>query len=317
MGKKLLFIYNPHAGMAKIRNNLIDIIDTFSKAGYEVTVCPTQKQGDAINWTREKSGFFDLVVCSGGDGTLDEVVTGMLQRERRVPIGYVPAGSTNDFAETLKIPTDMLEAADVVVDGRLFSCDMGRFNYMSFVYVAAFGIFTDVSYETKQDLKNTFGHLAYLIEAATRLPQIKSYHMRVKWEDGDIEDDFLFGMISNSLSVGGIKYLTGPDVVLDDGLFEVTLIRTPKEVQDYTEIAGSILTNSQSSFVVNFKSKRIRFESLEEVPWTLDGEFGGRPRVAELENMHKALQMVVSKDVELPCMKVAIPEKTEEAVSGL
>ncbi|SKB57022.1 lipid kinase, YegS/Rv2252/BmrU family [Lachnospiraceae bacterium] len=317
MGKKLLFIYNPHAGMAKIRNHLIDIIDTFSKAGYEVTVCPTQKQGDAINWTREKSGFFDLVVCSGGDGTLDEVVTGMLQRERRVPIGYVPAGSTNDFAETLKIPTDMLEAADVVVDGRLFSCDMGRFNYMSFVYVAAFGIFTDVSYETKQDLKNTFGHLAYLIEAATRLPQIKSYHMRVKWEDGDIEDDFLFGMISNSLSVGGIKYLTGPDVVLDDGLFEVTLIRTPKEVQDYTEIAGSILTNSQSSFVVNFKSKRIRFESLEEVPWTLDGEFGGRPRVVELENMHKALQMIVPKDVELPCMKVAIPDKTEEAVSGL
>ncbi len=303
MGKKMLFIYNPHAGMAKIRECLLDMIDIFSKAGYEVTACPTQKQGDAINWTREKSRFYDLLVCSGGDGTLDEVVTGMLQCEYRIPIGYVPAGSTNDFAETLKIPSDMLEAANVAVNGRLFSCDMGKFNYMSFVYVAAFGLFTDVSYETKQDLKNTFGHLAYLIEAATRLPQIKSYHMKVSWDDQEIEDDFLYGMISNSLSVGGIKYLTGPDVVLDDGLFEVTLIRMPKEVQDYTEIAASILTNNQSSFVINFKVDRIRFESDEEVPWTLDGEFGGRPKVVELQNMNKVLQMVVPKNTDLPCLE--------------
>ena len=317
MSKKMLFIYNPHAGTAKIRNNLLDIIDIFAGAGYEITVYPTQKQGDAIQWTREKSGFYDLLVCSGGDGTLDEVVAGMLQRDTRIPIGYVPAGSTNDFAETLKSPSDMLEAANVAVNGKLFSCDMGKFNYMSFVYVAAFGIFTDVSYETKQDLKNTFGHLAYLIEAATRLPQIKSYHMKVSWDDQEIEDDFLYGMISNSLSVGGIKYLTGPDVVLDDGLFEVTLIRMPKEVQDYTEIAGSILTNTQSKFVVNFKASRIRFESMEEVPWTLDGEFGGRPKVVELENMHRVLQMVVPNNADLPCMKVAIPEKEPELESGL
>lgn len=303
MSDKMLFIYNPHAGMAKIRSNLLDIIDIFAKAGFEVTVFPTQGQGDAIEAVINRHDGFDLIACSGGDGTLDEVVTGMLRCEKKIPIGYVPAGSTNDFARSIKIPRNMLKAAEVIVDGRKEAFDMGKFNHDYFVYVAAFGLFTDVSYETKQDMKNTFGHLAYIIEAAIRLPQVKTYHMRVEYDSGFLEDDFLFGMISNSLSVGGIQSITGPDVYLDDGLFEVTLIRNPVQLQDFTDIAADIISGSDDNqFIINFKTRKIKFIADEEVPWTLDGEYGGRPKVAELVNLNKCIEMIVPADTEIPCL---------------
>ena len=147
MDKCMLFIYNPKAGKAQIKSNLLDIIDTFVKAGYEVTAYPTQGPGDAVRAVRERRNGYDIVVCSGGDGTLDEVVTGMMRCEEKLPIGYVPAGSTNDFANSLGIPRSMVKAADVVVNGRNFACDIGAFNDDTFIYVAAFGLFTDVSYE--------------------------------------------------------------------------------------------------------------------------------------------------------------------------
>ncbi|MCR5525820.1 MAG: YegS/Rv2252/BmrU family lipid kinase [Lachnospiraceae bacterium] len=304
MTGKMLFIYNPHAGMAKIRSNLLDIIDIFAKAGFEVTVFPTQKQGDAIEAVINRKEGFDMIACSGGDGTLDEVVTGMLRCEEKIPIGYVPAGSTNDFARSIKIPRNMLKAAETIVDGRIEAFDMGKFNNNYFVYVAAFGLFTDVSYETKQDMKNTFGHLAYLIEAAIRLPQVKTYHMKVEYDSGFLEDDFLFGMISNSLSVGGIESITGPDVYLDDGLFEVTLIRNPVQLQDFTDIAADIISGANDNqFIINFKTRHIRFTSEEEIPWTLDGEYGGRPKVADLTNMQKCIEMVVPSGIEIPCLE--------------
>ena len=160
MDKKMLFIYNPRAGKAQIRSNLLDIIDIFVKAGYEVTAYPTQASGDAVKAVKTRRAGYDIVVCSGGDGTLDEVVTGMMQCEEKLPIGYVPAGSTNDFANSLKIPKNMIKAANVVVRGKNFACDIGAFNNDSFIYVAAFGIFTNVSYETKQHVENVLGHAA-------------------------------------------------------------------------------------------------------------------------------------------------------------
>ena len=241
MDKQMLFVYNPKAGKAQIRSNLLDIIDTFVKAGYEVTAYPTQAPGDAVKAVQERRAGYDMVVCSGGDGTLDEVVTGMMKSEERLPIGYVPAGSTNDFANSLKIPKSMLQAADVVVNGRTFACDVGKFNYNIFIYVAAFGIFTDVSYGTPQDTKNVLGHAAYLIEGVRRLPSVRSYPLKITCNGEVIEGEFLYGMVTNSHSVGGFRGITGQNVALDDGLFEVTLIRKPTNPLDINNIIRALV----------------------------------------------------------------------------
>ena len=173
--KRLLFIYNPRAGKGLLKPQLSDIIDIFVKAGYEVVVYPTQAYRDAYKKVLEyEADRYDLVVCSGGDGTIDEVVTGMMHRNVRTPVGYIPTGTTNDFANSLHIPKGLLKAADNAVNGVLFPCDVGQFNEDIFVYVAAFGIFTDVSYETAQDMKNVLGHMAYLLEGMKRLPSIRS-----------------------------------------------------------------------------------------------------------------------------------------------
>ena len=178
--KRLLFIYNPHAGKELLKPKLADVIDIFVKAGYEVVAYPTQAYRDAYKKIKKyDSSEYDLIVCSGGDGTLDEVVTGLMEIGANVPLGYIPAGSTNDFASSLEISRDMVKAAQDIVDGHLFSVDVGSFNEDNFIYVAAFGMFTDVSYETSQDLKNILGHLAYVMEGAKRIFDVKTYHLCV------------------------------------------------------------------------------------------------------------------------------------------
>ena len=292
-GRRMYFIYNPHAGMERIRSNLLDIIDIFAGAGYEVTVYPTRHQGDAIEATANMKDGYDILACSGGDGTLDEVVAGMMKREKRIPIGYVPAGSTNDFARTLGIPRDMRKAAETVISGKEFKCDMGSFNDKTFVYVAAFGLFTDVSYDTEQDLKNTFGHLAYLIEALSRIGQVKSYHMEITHDGITEEDDYVYGMISNSLSVAGVRSLSKADVILDDGIFEVTLIKMPQDPLSFGEIAAAVVSGESNDYVRFFKTDKILVKSKEAYAWTLDGEFGGEHKEVVLENRHKAISIMV------------------------
>ena len=299
--KKLLFIYNMHAGQKKIISNLAHIVDIFTKAGYVVTAYPTQGKGDATDKTIERASGFDLVVCSGGDGTLDEVVRGMMQCRKKVPIGYIPAGSMNDFASSIKIPADMKKAADIAVNGKVVKFDMGSFNNDTFVYVAAFGMFTDVSYGTDQAMKNTFGHLAYLFEGIRHLSEIKPYRIKIEYDGGVIEDNFIFGMVSNSLSVAGIKNFVGSDVLLDDGLFEATFIRPALEVAVYnTEVAYSIRTGKKNSLILNFKTGHMKITSNEEIAWTLDGEYGGTYREVELSNISRAVKMVVPWGVRLP-----------------
>lgn len=239
--KKMLFIYNPKAGKAQIRNKLADILDVFTKGGYEITVYPTQRSEDAMEKTEKRSKEYDIVVCSGGDGTLDEVVTGMIRSGFRTPIGYIPAGSTNDFGGSLGLPKNMVRAAENIVNGNDFACDVGSFNEDVFVYIAAFGLFTDVSYETGQDMKNVLGHMAYLLEGMKRLSAIRSYPMRITYGDTTIVDDFIFGMVTNSASVGGFKRITGKNVRLDDGVFEVTLIKRPKNPIELNNIMVSLL----------------------------------------------------------------------------
>lgn len=293
--KKMLFIYNPKAGKAQIRSNLLDMIDIFVKAGYEVTAYPTQAKGDGIKAVRERTpGYYDIVACSGGDGTLDEVVTGMMQCEDKLPVGYVPAGTTNDFAGSLKIPKNMKEAAKAIVDGEDYACDIGGFNHDIFVYIAAFGLFTEVSYETRQDVKNVLGHMAYILEGMRRLSNIRSYSMRVEYEDQVVEGDFIFGMFTNSLSVGGFKKITGKYVRLDDGEFEVTLVKRPVNPVELNMIMAALLNrNINTDLMYCFKASSLTVTSDEEVAWTLDGEFGGKHKKVSIQNYKQALQIRV------------------------
>lgn len=294
MDRRMLFVYNPKAGKAQIKSNLIDIIDIFVKAGYEVTAYPTQGPGDAVRAVRERGKGYDIVVCSGGDGTLDEVVTGMMKCEEKLPIGYVPAGSTNDFANSLGIPRSMIKAADVVVNGQSFACDIGAFNDDTFIYVAAFGIFTDVSYETRQDIKNMLGHTAYLLEGVKRLSSIKSYRMKISYDDVCLENEYIYGMITNSNSVGGFKGITGKNVELNDGLFEGTLVKKPANLLEMNKIITALVDKRvHSDAFRSFKTSRITIESDQDVAWTLDGEFGGNHRKAMIENKNGALEIRV------------------------
>lgn len=295
--KKLLFIYNPNAGTGVLKPKLSDVLDIFVKAGYEVTVYPTQCYHDAKKKAGSYTETYDLVVCSGGDGTLDEVVTAMMAREDKVPIGYIPTGTTNDFASSLRIPKNLLDAANIAVNGVPFACDVGRFNKGIFVYVAAFGLFTDVSYETKQEMKNVLGHLAYVLEGTKRIFNIPSYHMKVTLDDQVIEDDFVYGMVTNSKSVGGFKGMVGKDVVFDDGEFEVTLIKSPKNPIELNEVVGAlVLKQADQKHMYSFKTGHIKFESIEEIPWTLDGEYGGSHDTVEIRDAKKALQIMVDPE---------------------
>ena len=292
--KKMLFIYNPNSGMGLLKPKLSDVLDIFVKGGYEVTVYPTQKYHDAVRKMAEYEEQYDLVACSGGDGTLDEVVTGMMNREDKVPIGYIPAGTTNDFASSLHISKNMLEAADTVVNGVPFACDVGEFNEDYFVYIAAFGLFTDVSYETKQSMKNVLGHLAYILEGTKRIFNIPSYHIKVTHDGETIEDNFVYGMVTNSRSVGGFRSIIGRNVAFDDGVFEVTLIKTPKNPIELNEIVAALLVKQiNSDHMYSFRSGHVKFESEEEIPWTLDGEYGGRHDEVIVENLKQELEIMV------------------------
>lgn len=293
--KRILFVYNPKAGKSKIRNVLADIIDIFVGAGYEVTAHSTQCQGDGLDVVaNHEENMYDMVVCSGGDGTLDEVVTGMNKCREKLPIGYIPAGSTNDFAYSLDISSDMIEAAEDIVNGKVIYCDVGEFNDDAFVYIAAFGIFTEVSYATDQHMKNVLGHTAYILEGIKSLASMESYYVRFESEEQRGEGEFIYGMISNSVSVGGFKGITGNDVELDDGVFEVTLIKKPSTLAEMNNLVRALITRDMDSdCILNFKTAELKIRSLEPVSWALDGEYGGTCKVAVIKNRQRELPMIV------------------------
>ena len=290
---KVLFIFNPHSGKGLIRNDLLEIVDIMVKASYEVTIYTTQYQGDAISKVEKEAKNFDRIICSGGDGTLDEVVTGLIKSGVDIPVGYIPAGSTNDFANSLEIPKGMVEAAAVAVTDQRFPCDVGYFNGDTFVYVAAFGLFTEVSYQTSQELKNILGHVAYILEGAKSLHDISSHKMQVEHDGIVIQDDFIYGMVTNSVSVGGFKGITGSDVHLDDGVFEVTLIKNPRNPIELNEILACLTSLiDDSDLIYSFKTNEIKFTSKEPVSWTLDGEFGGEHTELTIKNLQKRIEII-------------------------
>ena len=317
--KKALFIYNPNSGKELLKPKLSDVIDTIVKGGYEVTVYPTQMYKDAYRKIMTYTGTYDRIICSGGDGTLDEVVTGMIERKENIPIGYIPTGTTNDFANSLHIPKNLLEAAHSAVYGAEFACDVGRFNDDIFAYIAAFGLFTDVSYETKQELKNVLGHFAYILQGATKLLDVPSYHLRVSYDEGVIEDEFILGMVTNSRSVGGFRKAVSDDVAFDDGIFEVTLIKMPKSLIALQEIIAALLVDQfDTKYMYSFKTRKITFESEKEIAWTLDGEYGGDHTKVEIENLQKAVKIIIPEshleDVSEEGLKI---KKENRKVMGL
>ncbi len=294
MKKRLLFIFNPRSGKGKIKENLADILDIMVKAGYEVTVHTTQSQGDATRKAKDEAGNYDRIVCSGGDGTLDEVVTGVMSSGISVPVGYIPAGSTNDFGNSLGIDKNMVHAAGIAANGKPFACDVGKFNQDYFVYVAAFGLFTEVSYQTSQDLKNMLGHAAYILEGIKQIWDIPSYHMQVEYDGNVLYDEFIYGMVTNSMSVGGFKGIIPGNIGLNDGVFEVTLVKSPKNPIELNDILAYLTgITKDSNMVYSFQTSQIRLTSSEEVSWTLDGEYGGDHTQVVVEDHHKALEIIV------------------------
>lgn len=295
--RKLLFVFNPKSGKGLIKNCLLDIVDTMVKAGYETTVYTTQDRGDATRKVREDGANYDRIVCSGGDGTLDEVVTGLREADLHVPLGYIPAGSTNDFATTLGIPNDMVKAAEIAVGDKLFPCDVGQFNEDTFIYIAGFGLFTEISYETPQELKNVLGHAAYILSAAKSLASIPSYLMQVEANGEVFQDRFIYGMITNSISVAGFKGITGKTVQLDDGEFEVMLVKSPTNIVELNEIIA-FLTGllTETKMVYSFKTDDIHIRSRSSVTWTLDGENGGDHWKVDIRNHCRKLNLVVKED---------------------
>ena len=291
--KKMLFVMNPYAGLRKANRFLTEILGTFNRADYEVTVHITAGPGDGAKVVQERASQMDLVVCAGGDGTFNETVTGLMRSGADIPVGYIPCGSTNDFAASLKLPTNPLAAAKAIVEGVPFRYDIGTFADRYFTYEASFGIFTKASYATPQSVKNALGHTAYILEGIQELSQIRKEHVRLEIDSGVIEDDFLFGAISNSTSVGGILTLDPKQVDMSDGMFELLLVRAPKDLMEVRECIVALQKQRYNCAMMTFVStKQLKITADPKMNWTLDGEReGGRSEIF-VDNLHHGIQLI-------------------------
>ena len=290
--KKVLLIVNPCAGKTKTRVSADDIVSKFPEDDYEFTVKETTCQGDATNIVKNELNGHDMVVCCGGDGTLNENINGVMDMPRRAPIGYVPSGTTCDLATTLGIPADADIATKYIIKGDTNDYDIGLFNNRYFSYIASFGAFTKSSYSTPQKLKNRFGHAAYVLEAMKEIKDIHGIHLKIEHDGGIIEDDFCFGSISNSASIAGMFKLREEDVRLNDGIFEVFLFRKmslPNLVRTILEVKKQIYNPER---VVYIRTSKIRLTSPnEDLDWTLDGEFGGTHREVMVHILERAIRI--------------------------
>jgi YegS/Rv2252/BmrU family lipid kinase len=292
--KKMLFIMNPKAGQRKANKYLAEILTIFNRAGYLVEVFMTAGPGDGAQMARSKGREVDLIVCCGGDGTFNEAVSGTLSEGIHVPVGYIPAGTTNDFASSLKLPTSPVAAARAIAEGKPIAYDAGRFCQRYFTYVASFGAFTKASYATPQSFKNALGHLAYVLEGIQELSQIKKEHIRIELDDGTVvEDDFLFGAISNTMSVGGVFTLDPKQVNLRDGLFEIFLIRAPRDITEISECLQALTTKKYNCQMITFlTAKQMTVYAREDMSWTLDGEYFPGASEVRVENLMQSVQLM-------------------------
>lgn len=291
--KKLLFIMNPFAGQKKANKVLPEILMLFTEAGYEINMSMTTGPGSATRLAAERGGNADLVVCCGGDGTLNETIAGLLMAQLHVPVGYIPSGTTNDFASSLKLSHNPIQAARDILEGQPVAYDIGRFGQRYFCYVASFGAFTRSSYAVPQTLKNALGHTAYVLGGISELSQIRNEHVRMEIDGEVVEDDFLFGAICNSTSVGGILTLPNDRVDMGDGVFEVMLIRAPRHVNEIPECLLAVQNQTYNCGMITFRpAKSVKITTDPLMTWTLDGEKAQGDGEILVENLHHAVQIV-------------------------
>jgi len=291
--KQMLLIVNPVAGLKKASKYLPEIIEVFNRAEYEVRVYITVQESDAERIAKLMEQPLDLVVCCGGDGTLNATVNVMLQNKKNIPIGYIPAGSTNDFANSLGLPSDVVEAAKRVVNGTPTAYDVGRFPGRYFTYVASFGAFTKASYSTAQNIKNSLGHMAYVLEGIQEISKIRKWHLKLETDTEVLEDDYLFGAVCNSTSVGGILTLNPELVDMGDGKFEVLLIRAPKNISEVGECISALKAQTYDCGMITFRSAgHIQITTEAEMQWSLDGERMEGAENILIENLHHSIRLV-------------------------
>lgn len=300
--KKLLIITNPRSGKAKIKNDILNIIQVFSTADFEVTVYPTKCQGDATERAKQiKEGEYDRVVVCGGDGTLNEVITGIMQTGIKCTLGYIPSGTLNEWSSGLKISRNTIQAAKDIVNGREIDLDIGKFNDKYFSYTASFGAFTEASYSAPQEVKNVLGQAAYFFEGLKSLGNIKPLHLKFVCDGKEIEGDFLFGAITNSLSVGGVVKFDDSVVKLNDGFFEIFLIRNPTSIIQFQSIVDGILRKDLNRKEIEFiHAREVIVTGSADIPWTLDGEFAQGQDVITLINVPSAIHLIVPKNETMP-----------------
>lgn len=291
--KQLLLILNPTAGQKRAARNLTGIVSVFNRAGYDTHVYITAGRGDAVEAVRTFGQQMELIVCCGGDGTLNETVTGVIENGLEIPIGYIPAGSTNDFAGSLHLSGDMLEAAGMITGGRPFSYDVGKWADRYFTYIASFGVFTKASYSTPQNIKNALGHMAYVLEGSKELSSIHAEHIRMELDGEVLEDDYLFGAVCNSTSVGGILTLNPAYVDMSDGRFEILLVRAPRDIQELHECVIALTNQTYNCGMITFRrADTLQFFGNPDMAWSLDGERAdGRAQIT-IRNLHRRITLI-------------------------
>ncbi len=293
--KRTVMIVNPVAGTMKIKGSMLEILQKLCDKDHKVEVVVTRSRGDAMETasrlTRENC---DLIVCAGGDGTLNEVISGLVRSGQKIPIGYIPCGSTNDFAQSMKLPTNPVAACNTILTGTPKPFDIGMFcSNRNFSYIASFGAFTDSSYSTPQEMKNVFGHFAYVLQGVKSLGNIKPYKLKIEMPNKSVEGEYVFGAVANSTSIAGLFKLDEGLVDTADGKFEIILAKNPKNANELNELIGAVITaNLKSHMLTCFKSSKVKFHSSERLFWTLDGEQAEGGSVVEIENMHKRIELI-------------------------
>ena len=296
--KKMIFIVNPKAGKSQLKKKMVEVVDEFSRGGYEVEMYTTKSAEDAENHIAEVGDQYDRIVISGGDGSMDNAVSGIMRLKDRTdkvpPLGYIPCGSTNDYAKSLCISLKPEVAARQIVKGIPCPVDIGRLGDRHFIYVAAFGLFTKASYATPRKLKAVLGHGAYMLSAAKELTSVKTYRLKASFDGREIEGEFLYGQVTNSRSVGGFRAVGLRDMSFHDGEFECVFIRKPKNPAQLAKLLKTVVSNDmKDDYIVYERAKNVKVEGVTEIPWTVDGEFAGEFKEALVENLHNAVELTL------------------------
>ncbi len=294
--KSIMLIVNPNSGKSKPKSMLFEIIEALSGSNCLVTTLITQKKGDATEFALFacNKGIYDMIICCGGDGTLSETISGILKSDNLLPLGYIPCGSTNDYARSLGISSDYVKAANVAANGEEYPVDIGMINGSHFNYVASFGLFTSVSYSAPRSLKSMLGHTAYVLEGTKELTKIKANHVRIETESGVYEDDYIFGAIANSTSIGGIVKLNETLVSFNDGVFEICLVKMPKNPADIVKIARGIMNSDfTDSCFEFFRASSLKIKAPDDMAWSLDGEKAEPGSDIEVDILHSAIKLML------------------------